>query len=77
MWPFTKRQPALEAERDVKERLDDLEDTTRHLERRFVRLQQQVTRWARDYDEEIDSNGDDDTDEIEEFLEQRRRNAQR
>lgn len=62
MWPFPKR-PKPEPERDVVERLDDLEDDVKHINRRFTRLQQQVTRWAREYDEDVDEPEDDLDDE--------------
>jgi hypothetical protein len=71
MWPFTKR-PKPEPERDVAERLDDLEDDVKHINRRFTRLQQQVTRWAREYDEDLD---DDDVEDDEVMDEIRKRRA--
>lgn len=41
MWPFTpRRDPRL---RDVLHRLDDLDDEVAHLQRRFARLQGQLT----------------------------------
>lgn len=70
MWPFRKR-PETEAPRDVQERLDDLEDDVKHINRRFTRLQQQVTRWAREYDEDLE--GDEDLEEQDEILEEIKR----
>lgn len=68
MWPFRKRlQPS---EHDVAQALNvrqqviDLEDAVEHLNRRFARLQQQVTRWAREYDDEIDAEEGDDFDNL-------------
>jgi predicted nuclease with TOPRIM domain len=72
MWPFRKRPDAVDADKSVTERLEDLEDSQKHIERRFTRLQQQVTRWARDYDEFEDE--DEDRDEVDELID-RRRNA--
>lgn len=74
MWPFRKRpQPvqveSVTAESDH-ERLDDLEDSVAHLGRRFTRLQQQVTRWSREYDLVEDEEQEDD---FEQLLEERRR----
>jgi hypothetical protein len=64
MWPFRKRpQPSehdVATAVNVKERVTDLEDAIEHLNRRFARLQQQVTRWAREYDDELDDDGDGD-----------------
>jgi predicted nucleic acid-binding Zn-ribbon protein len=51
-------------------RLDDLEDAVEHLNRRFKRLQQQVTRWADEYDEAVEEDEDDGFDKL---LEQKRR----
>ena len=73
MWPF-KPRPKPEPERDVTERLDDLEDDVAHINRRFTRLQQQVTRWTRQYDSEYDDVGDeyDDEDEVLQKIRERR-----
>jgi len=65
MWPFRKRPPAPEAEdltagKPTAERLDDLEDAVRHLNRRFTRLQQQVTRWADEYDQRDDFDDEEE-----------------
>jgi hypothetical protein len=59
MWPF-RRQPETPPARDVGERLDDLEDDVKHINRRFTRLQQQVTRWSREYDEDLEDETDED-----------------
>lgn len=74
MWPFRKRlQPS---EHDVAQALNvrqqviDLEDAVEHLNRRFARLQQQVTRWSREYDEEVDA---EDGDSFDDLLEEKRR----
>lgn len=48
----------------VAQRLDDVEDSSSHMDRRFIRLQQQVTRWSRDVDEEDEIDEDDVLDEI-------------
>lgn len=72
MWPFGKKTAEKEAE-GTAERLDDLEDAIAHLQRRFARLQQQVTRWSRDFDEEDDA---EDGDEFTELLEQKRRSRE-
>lgn len=65
MWPF-RRKPEPEPKQDVQEHLDDLDDSVRHLERRFLRLQQQFTRWARELDDEIadDPDGEDSPDDV-------------
>jgi hypothetical protein len=68
MWPF-RRKPDPPPDKDVGERLDDLEDDIKHLNRRFTRLQQQVTRWSRDYDEDEAEDGD----EFQELLDRNRR----
>jgi predicted nucleic acid-binding Zn-ribbon protein len=77
MWPFKPRPQPAEAESVTavtdRERLDDLEDAVAHLNRRFARLQQQVTRWSRDFDED-DDELQDERDEFQDELE-RRRNA--
>jgi len=62
MWPFTRR-PQPEPSRDVLERLDHLEDMNKHLERRFIRLQQQFTRMVRDLEDLAPLDEDDDIDE--------------
>lgn len=80
MWPFRKRlepepQPsaldklALASDRS---RIDDLEDAVEHLNRRFTRLQQQVTRWSREYDENLDVEQDDDEDDFDRILREKR-----
>jgi len=69
VWPFRRQPAAPEAEKAVLERLDDIEDGMQHLNRRFTRLQQQVTRWAREYDLEDDTDEDD----FDDLLEQKRR----
>lgn len=51
------------------ERIADLEDGAAHIDRRFVRLQQQVTRWARTVDDDLE---DDDLEEDEVLREIRR-----
>lgn len=71
MWPFRPR-PEPEPPRDVQERLDDLEDDVKHINRRFTRLQQQVTRWAREYDESPDDDDDDIEDEVLDIINKRR-----
>lgn len=76
MWPFRKRPPApehesLAAAKPSAERLDDLEDAVRHLNRRFTRLQQQVTRWADQYDDE-DTNDVEDEDDFDRILHEKR-----
>lgn len=63
MWPFRKRA-AEPPPKDVGERLDDLEDDVKHINRRFTRLQQQVTRWSREYDEQVDDDDGDDGDDL-------------
>jgi predicted nuclease with TOPRIM domain len=63
MWPF-RRRPEPPPERDVGERLDDLEDALTHVNRRFTRLQQQVTRWAREYDDDLEDESEDIEDEM-------------
>jgi len=70
MWPFRKRLQPVEPDVNVAQRLDDLEDATAHLNRRFARLQQQVTRWAREYDEQLDEEEGDMFDDI---LDEKRR----
>jgi len=70
MWPFRKRPQPVEHESTIVERLDDLEDSVAHLGRRFTRLQQQVTRWAREYDLVEDEEQEDD---FEQLLDQKRR----
>jgi uncharacterized coiled-coil protein SlyX len=56
----------------VSERLDDLEDALAHFNRRFARLQQQVTRWSREYDLEDDLEEQDD---VLDQINERRHNA--
>jgi predicted nucleic acid-binding Zn-ribbon protein len=51
-------------------RLDDLEDAVEHLNRRFKRLQQQVTRWAQEFDDDVDG---DDVDDFDDLLAEKRR----
>jgi len=74
MWPFRKRPQPTEHDIatavNVRERVTDLEDAIEHLNRRFARLQQQVTRWSREYDEDTD---EDEQTEFQELLEQKRR----
>lgn len=70
MWPFRKRTE-LPPARDHDERLDDLEDDVKHINRRFTRLQQQVTRWARDYDEQLDDDNVEEDDILEEIKKRR------
>lgn len=78
MWPFRKRPQPAEAEsiaiKADRERLDDCEDQIAHLNRRFARLQQQVTRWSREYDEEEDIEEEEDG--LLDYIEQRRKRAQ-
>ena len=62
MWPFSKR-PEAPPSKDVTERLDDVEDDIKHLNRRFTRLQQQVTRWSREYDEDLEDEDADEPDD--------------
>jgi hypothetical protein len=71
MWPFSRaKPPAAEPEpKNLRERVDDVEDAVEHLGRRFTRLEQQVTRWARAYDDDDAEDGDD----FNELLEQKRR----
>jgi len=62
MWPFRKR-PQTDSTDDVRalaDKVEDIEDGLAHVQRRFTRLQQQVTRWAREYDEELEQEPDDD-----------------
>lgn len=68
MWPFRKRPEPVEVDRATEERLDDLEDAVAHINRRFTRLQQQVTRWAREYD----LDDEDDGDEFDDLLAEKR-----
>lgn len=66
MWPFRKRVDT-ESSDDVRmlaDKLEDVEDGLAHIQRRFTRLQQQVTRWAREYDEELDDTPEDAEDEV-------------
>ncbi len=72
MWPFTRR-PKPEPDRDTDERLDDVEDSVKHLERRFIRLQQQFTRWAREFEDD-DEPDEEDEDEVIAAINQARRN---
>lgn len=44
----------------VAQRVDDVEDAQAHFDRRFIRLQQQVTRWSRDVDDDVDEDDEDD-----------------
>lgn len=44
----------------VDQRLEDVEDAHAHMDRRFTRLQQQVTRWSREVDEDEIEDEDDD-----------------
>lgn len=48
--------------RTVDQRLEDVEDAHTHMDRRFTRLQQQVTRWSRE--EDVVDDEDDEEDEI-------------
>lgn len=68
MWPFRKRLQPTEHDvaqaLNVRQQVIDLEDAVEHLNRRFARLQQQVTRWAREYDDEIDAEEGDDFDNL-------------
>lgn len=75
MWPF-KRRPDPQDQRDVvtlisdlAARISDIEDSVEHMGRRFTRLQQQVTRWSREYDEDLD---EDDSDEVLDTINTRR-----
>jgi len=74
MWPFRKRPQPSEHDVvtavNVRQQVIDLEDAVEHLNRRFARLQQQVTRWAREYDENDDL--DEQEDEILETINERR-----
>ncbi len=74
MWPF-RPKPKPEPDRDVAERLDDLEDDVKHINRRFTRLQQQVTRWAREYDDDLDDDLDDEDEVLSEIEKRRRANG--
>jgi len=75
MWPFRKRpQPSehdVATAVNVRQQVIDLEDAVEHLNRRFARLQQQVTRWAREYDETIE-NEDEGEDDFEALLREKR-----
>lgn len=48
----------------VDQRLKDIEDSQAHTDRRFIRLQQQVTRWSRAVDIDDDEDEDEVLDEI-------------
>lgn len=72
MWPFRKRNDPELKVTPTSRRLDDLEDAVEHLNRRFKRLQQQVTRWTEEYDEG-DMEDDDAFDRV--LAEKRRANG--
>jgi len=76
MWPFTRR-PEVPPARDVVDRLDDLEDDVKHINRRFTRLQQQVTRWSREYDEDLNDEDVDEPDDdiLDQIREARKRSG--
>jgi len=68
MWPIRKR-PQSDSTDDVRalaDKIEDIEDGLAHVQRRFTRLQQQVTRWAREYDDGLDQEEDDILDQINE-----------
>lgn len=54
----------------VDQRLSDVEDGQAHMDRRFVRLQQQVTRWSRDVEDEDEI---DEEDAVLDMIERRKR----
>jgi hypothetical protein len=64
MWPFSKRNDPELKVTPTSRRLDDLEDAVEHLDRRFKRLQQQVTRWAQDFDNQGPEDEDEDEKQI-------------
>jgi len=61
----------------VVDRLDDLEDDVKHINRRFTRLQQQVTRWSREYDEDLNDEDVDEPDDdiLDQIREARKRSG--
>lgn len=67
MWPF--RKPAADPPRPLVERVEEIEDTLRRLERRFVRMQGEFDRVNR---VQLEDEEEDD-DEFYDVLEQRRR----
>lgn len=67
MWPF--RRPADPPPRPLLERLDELEDNQRRLERRFVRLQGEFDRVNR---VQVEEDLDDSEDEIMDMIEERK-----
>lgn len=77
MWPFRKRPQPSEHDVvtavNVRQQVIDLEDAVEHLNRRFARLQQQVTRWAREYDEQLEAEDGEDGDEFDTLLAEKRR----
>lgn len=80
MWPFRKRKEPVDQPLDTEsyrlhdqqQQIEDLKDDIAHLNRRFARLQQQVTRWARDYDEQLDVEEDDVEDDFDRILREKR-----
>lgn len=78
MWPFSRQpqpQPEPVEAKPIRTRLDDLEDAVEHLGRRFTRLQQQVTRWSREFDEDLEQNDDEPDDDVLETINDRRRSG--
>lgn len=67
MWPFT-RQPKPEPPREVMERLDTLDDSFQHLERRFIRLQQQFTRLVRELETMTQYDLEDDDEDVDDDI---------
>lgn len=56
-----------DAFRTLARRLDDVQDAQEHLQRRFTRLQVQVTRWAQQVDEEQEDDEEDDDEVLREI----------
>ena len=66
MWPFKRSENALQSPRlrDLLERMDEVEDKQRALERRFVRMQGEFSAYERWRTEFEDEEEEDDFDEL-------------